>query len=50
MICTNCGLGHHEACKVRNKNKQGADCDCQHRVRPAAKTSEAEADVKPVVE
>jgi hypothetical protein len=33
MICKKCGEGKHGPCKKRNANKQGADCDCQHRVR-----------------
>lgn len=34
MICSDCRTPEgHAACKERNKDKQGADCDCLHRVR-----------------
>jgi hypothetical protein len=33
MICRPCAQANHADCKERNKNKQGSDCDCQHRVR-----------------
>jgi hypothetical protein len=63
MICRECGHGRHRLCKARNLNKQGSDCDCQHRINePTGATvaesgipltelnSEAEADVQPVTE
>lgn len=31
MICKDCTKADHETCKKRNINKQGDDCDCQHR-------------------
>lgn len=37
MVCKPCGLGLHMPCKKRNENKQGADCDCQHRTRATRK-------------
>ena len=33
MICPDCKVRKHTKCKARNKNKQGADCDCQHRAK-----------------
>lgn len=37
MICTDCAHKKHDACKKRNKHKQGKDCDCQHKVPKAKK-------------
>jgi hypothetical protein len=51
MICRDCGDGHHADCQERNKNKQGADCDCQHRVRPKKEVAKGDgADTLVVIE
>lgn len=31
MICVECRNRKHRICDNRNKNKQGKDCDCQHK-------------------
>ena len=33
MICSSCVDNRHAKCIERNKSKDYADCDCQHRVR-----------------
>ncbi len=37
MICKDCINKDHTTCAQRNANKQGADCDCLHRVKEKAK-------------
>ena len=51
MICRDCRTpSGHAACRERNKNKQGADCDCLHRIKSVEIEKGGEADVLPVVE